>query len=169
MGYCAGATIVGSYASQGLRHPPLAVRALADLSYMGWPAGLLFAVAFAALLVVCTTSFNDSRPNWVVRCTSAPFAAALGSFSYSLYLTHQPLLYLMDEWAVRAQTSPAVLELFRLVIAPVLCVFAARWFYLAFERPFMNTKPRTRVSEGSSPSVAVSEPSLVASVNVEGD
>jgi peptidoglycan/LPS O-acetylase OafA/YrhL len=76
------------------------------------------------------------------------FAASIGVFSYSLYLTHE--LVIMQSWRFMTSLPPILNTL--LVLTPATIVFA--WvFYGLFEKPFM-----TKVKQAAAP-----EPSIVES------
>lgn len=71
-------------------------------------------------------------------------AAAVGVFSYSLYLTHE--LVIMQSWRFTTSLPPILNTLF--VLTPATIVFA--WmFYGAFEKPFMRKVKATRVAPSS--------------------
>jgi len=81
--------------------------------------------------------------NWRVRL-HMPWAvarlAAIGLFSYSLYLIHE--LVLMETWRVRdfplLNSLPLPTVLFSLIIMTPLTVAAAWLFFLLCERPFLS-------------------------------
>ena len=71
-------------------------------------------------------------------------SAAIGVFSYSLYLTHE--LVIMQSWRFTTSLPPILNTLF--VLTPATIVFA--WvFYGMFEKPFMRKTKTTRPAVGS--------------------
>lgn len=91
-------------------------------------------VAIATIIAIAVLT-PRSFPRWL-----AP-AAAVGPFSYSLYLIHVPVgIYLAQRFLPDRFTSTAGLVLTQLVQL-ALCLAAARLFYLLAERPFL---PRPR-------------------------
>jgi peptidoglycan/LPS O-acetylase OafA/YrhL len=71
----------------------------------------------------------------LLRLLESRGAVALGSFSYSLYLTHFPLVALCGRMT-RSYEAPAELRLgVMLLLAVGLCVPVAYAFHRLFERP----------------------------------
>ncbi len=65
-------------------------------------------------------------------------AIALGTFSYSLYLIHGPVLVLVRYFLFSLQLSPAMFAVISYVAGVTISVLVAYLFYLVFERPFMS-------------------------------
>jgi peptidoglycan/LPS O-acetylase OafA/YrhL len=97
-------------------------------------------LAAAVVIVYCTRCVrNESAPTILAVFQSQP-AVALGQFSYSLYLTHWPVLALLQIVALGLGAGPlACLWLLGLVGIP-LSLALAYVFYRAFERPFLRLK-----------------------------
>ncbi len=73
-----------------------------------------------------------------VRVLSWKPLAALGTFAYSLYLVHFPLISCLVQAAHRVHRQPLREALLFLVGTP--CIIACAYlFYRVFERPFMST------------------------------
>ncbi|HKO45766.1 MAG TPA: acyltransferase [Pyrinomonadaceae bacterium] len=108
--------------------------------------------------VVVNRAVNAER-NWIERLRQprlVTLAAALGVFSYSLYLTHE--LVIMQSWRLAIHSLPPILNTL-LVITPATIGFA--WLYYRFcEKPYMR-KPATKPSEQR-----VEEPTPVFNSNV---
>jgi peptidoglycan/LPS O-acetylase OafA/YrhL len=87
------------------------------------------------------------------------FAASLGVFSYSLYLTHE--LVIMQSWRFMSSLPPILNTL--LVLTPATIVFA--WvFYGLFEKPFMTKAKQAAIPE---PSIVESKFATVVAVGEE--
>jgi peptidoglycan/LPS O-acetylase OafA/YrhL len=95
---------------------------------------------FAAFfLFVCASSTKaDKSTYWIVRfLTWQPFVF-VGTFSYSLYLIHPPLIQLLSQFVVMPLQLSKLTSTCLLLIAgtPVL-ISASYLFFLIFERPFL--------------------------------
>ncbi len=67
----------------------------------------------------------------------------LGTFAYSIYLIHVPIQQLFWQYALRPlDLAPLPAFGLLLVFGTPIILGAAYLFFLACERPFMNTKPR---------------------------
>ncbi len=71
---------------------------------------------------------------------------ALGGFSYSLYLTHFPLLSTLDTLFKKRVHSSTQLMIFQLLLVLPICLIAASIFSRLFERPFMRRRDKSVVS-----------------------
>ncbi len=113
-----------------------------------WSSGPLFAVACFVLL-----------NRWIARERAGQFQgwwvqplAAVGLISYSLYLTHEPLLNLGEALLGldRSVTSAGI----RFAVYVPTCLAFAVFFYWAVERHFLH-RPRAKLPLGPSSEVAV--------------
>lgn len=105
------------------------------------PFNDLFIGIWATILLI-VLSVQDGE---ILRryAASAP-VAFLGTFGYSLYLIHLPLLQLFWQYGLtRSRLGPAKEVAIMLLVGTPLATAAAYLFFLAFERPFL-TKHRTR-------------------------
>jgi peptidoglycan/LPS O-acetylase OafA/YrhL len=102
-------------------------------------------LATMCVLVYCAQSLWASKrdtpkpkasPLIVKLLQSRPFVA-LGSFSYSLYLIHAPVLALVALGTARFSVSASVAIALSLFVAVPVSIIAAYLFFLAFERPFL--------------------------------
>ena len=106
-----------------------------------WTNGNLFWVdlawgpAIACLLVAVATS----RPHPVVRVLESRPLRSLGSFSYSLYLTHAPIVIAVSYGLVIGWVAPGTTRFFVLsaILLPLTVGFA-RLFAAVFELPFQR-------------------------------
>ena len=104
----------------------------------------------AGLATAAGCVFMARRPrSRVARAFGSRAGRTLGSFSYSLYLTHLPLLALIAAFsgadAVNG-AAPAGAFYTRFVPALPLVFGFAYGFYLLFERPFLNAAPKARTA-----------------------
>jgi peptidoglycan/LPS O-acetylase OafA/YrhL len=91
--------------------------------------------AIAMLLAAAATE----RPRWLVGFLNTRPMRSLGSFSYSLYLIHAPIVVAISELVVAPRVAhgvPALLVM--LAIAVPVSVVAARLFAAVFEIPFQR-------------------------------
>jgi peptidoglycan/LPS O-acetylase OafA/YrhL len=122
-----------------------------DWAFWDTMVGILTVV----LLLYCAsfsgaTEEGISRPP-VLRMLESRAAVTLGTFSYSTYLIHYPILAWARAFLVDRGLGPTMrLVTLLLVISPGILV-ASYAFHLAFERPFMAIRPRSlRAVEGVS-------------------
>ena len=118
----------------------------------------------AALATGCACIWMARHPHCLAaRLLSSRGAKALGSYSYSLYLTHLPLLALAAYLASTLTLSASAA--FWVVFLPALAIIFgfAYLFSLFFERPFLNSKP----SAGSAPPVRLRLPADADTAGVQ--
>jgi peptidoglycan/LPS O-acetylase OafA/YrhL len=136
---------------------------LATISWQGsvWTLDHLFWVdlalgpAIACLLAAVATG----RPAPLLRLLDARPIRSLGLSSYSLYLTHAPIVVIVYERIVAGRVPQGVPAfVVTLAIALPLTIVFARLFASVFERPFLlhrpapsgATRPRLPQAEGAS-------------------
>lgn len=96
-------------------------------------------LAFACLFISLTKSIiENKKPSLILRILQHPLAIALGTFSYSLYLTHGPVLVFVRYFLFYLPISPDMFAAGCYLIGTVMSLIIAYWFYLFFERPFMS-------------------------------
>ena len=96
-------------------------------------------LAFACLFISLTKSIiEDKKPSLILRILQHPLAIALGTFSYSLYLTHGPVLVFVRYFLFYLPISPDMFAAGCYLLGTVMSLIIAYWFYLFFERPFMS-------------------------------
>ncbi|BAZ20557.1 acyltransferase 3 [Kalymmatonema gypsitolerans NIES-4073] len=104
-----------------------------------WINESFFGLAAACLFIDSTESVtNRKKPRLIVRLFEHPWALALGTFSYSLYLIHGPVLVLVRYFLFSLQLSPGMFAVISYVAGVTISVLVAYLFYLVFERPFMS-------------------------------
>ncbi len=109
------------------------------------PFDVLAGVAAAALLVWCQQRGGKGLMLGFLECRPVVF---LGAISYSLYLMHTPLLFLVHRWSEPWHTSPAAVVTIMYAIGVPVVLAACYVFHLIFERPFMTTGPRAAAAPG---------------------
>ncbi len=107
----------------------------------------LVGLTISCFLVLCTGyCFNDAKLShpFFLRFLMSPYVVRLGTFSYSLYLVHFPLLSLLHLW-IRPLNLPPVEQLgFLLSVGTGVSLILAYIFYILFERPFMRSQPKIK-------------------------
>lgn len=97
-------------------------------------------LAFACLFISLTKSIIEGKePSLVLRILQHPWAIALGTFSYSLYLIHDPVLVFVRYFLFYLPISPDMFAAASYLLGTVMSLIIAYWFYLFFERPFMSS------------------------------
>ncbi len=96
--------------------------------------------AFAALVLTST------RPkSLLTKLFSLPPLVWLGTFSYSLYLIHAPILQILWQYvAMPIGLDNEVTFIGLMTVGFVVTVVASYGFFRVFERPFMSTVARAR-------------------------
>lgn len=106
--------------------------------------GLVPGVFFALLLVAAST---ESSP--IARVLSGKHLPWLGTFAYSIYLTHAPVLAVVCAYVVYPLRLPekwALLVSIAVNVPVVLLV--AYLFFLGCERPFLSKNAKKKVADG---------------------
>ncbi|WP_245765077.1 acyltransferase family protein [Nonomuraea jiangxiensis] len=108
------------------------------------------ALAPAAGLLLAAVA--QGRPRPLVSLLDTRPVRSLGSFSYSLYLVHAPVVVTINHFVVAPHLAPGVLRFVVLtaLAVPVSVVFA-RWFAALFELPFQRHRswPALRAAAGA--------------------
>ena len=111
-----------------------------------WLPDTLLGVAVAAFLIEMAAVGTKARGVWnlAARILESPLAQKIGACSYSLYLLHAPILWvlscLLDSLRLDANAAFVV----RLVLGAPLAVVLSSGFYLLVERRFMNARQAAR-------------------------
>jgi peptidoglycan/LPS O-acetylase OafA/YrhL len=98
---------------------------------------LLMGLAMATLLLSLTGRALGPKPGWLLSLLESRPLVRLGHFSYSLYLTHLPLLALGYFWLRELGMARAPTALLLLVAGGPISVAAAYVFYLVVEKRFI--------------------------------
>jgi peptidoglycan/LPS O-acetylase OafA/YrhL len=113
-----------------------------------WAFDTLVGVAAALLIVRLTlSSLGEADDDTTKRSRSLQLLAsrrmvALGLFSYSLYLIHEPILRVLAVGLHAVVNGPVLVMILELVIGVPLVIAIAYIFSLAFERPFKTSAPK---------------------------
>src|SRR5215469_3762786 len=96
-------------------------------------------LAWAPAIGCFLTAVATSRPRFTVRFLNSRLPRTLGSCSYSLYLTHMPIVIAVSYGLVLGRVAPGTPTFFVLVaiLVPVTVCFA-RLFAAVFELPFQR-------------------------------
>jgi peptidoglycan/LPS O-acetylase OafA/YrhL len=96
-------------------------------------------LAWAPAIGCFLTAVATSRPRFVVRFLDSRMPRSLGSCSYSLYLTHGPIVIAVSYGLVLGRVTPGTPMFFVLVaiLLPITVCFA-RMFAAVFELPFQR-------------------------------
>ncbi len=101
---------------------------------------LMYAHQSSSQMLEHQTARSNFAPGiWILSVLNHPWIIHLGVFSYSLYLTHAPILALCDLPLQAAGVSPMVRLGLDFAIATPLCVGFAYLFYWLIERHFINS------------------------------
>ena len=92
-------------------------------------------IAIGPTIALLLASMATGRPKWLIGFFDSRPLRELGSFSYSLYLIHAPIVVAVHEKIVAPRTGLSGF-LMTLAIAVPLSLVAARLFAAVFELPF---------------------------------
>jgi peptidoglycan/LPS O-acetylase OafA/YrhL len=108
-------------------------------------------IALGPTIGCLLAALATNRPQWMVRILDTRPLRSLGSFSYSLYLTHAPIVAIVTGELVRGRVSPGVPALLvTLAIAVPISVAFARLFAGVFELPFQRHRDWSALREAFS-------------------
>jgi len=125
--------------------------AIALLAWMAmWQAGFDIRMAQAIRIVSAPTACAwilwmldpRSEVSWLRRVLESKPLQTLGSFSYSTYLIHQPILVLVDIFLRHRGVQGTPLLLIQFAVTAPLAIACSYGFYRLVERPFMRLRRR---------------------------
>jgi peptidoglycan/LPS O-acetylase OafA/YrhL len=106
--------------------------------WLAWLDGLC---AAGAVLLLWGVTGRTGR-----ACVSgAGVWRGVGEFSYSLYLTHAPVIFILWSLVSAVMSSPPWIWVSLSVIGPPVCLGFARLFHRYFEAPFVNRRRPARM------------------------
>jgi peptidoglycan/LPS O-acetylase OafA/YrhL len=95
----------------------------------------------ACLLIFCSLHASDyDSKNWnpFLKLVSQPWLVKLGTFSYSLYLVHAPILAAIDLYLESAKVSPVWRLAIVMFISVPFSIAISYLFHLLFEKRFIS-------------------------------
>jgi peptidoglycan/LPS O-acetylase OafA/YrhL len=119
-------------------------------------------VAVVCLLIHCAQQGDrpSQRPSLALRALQTPALVGIGTFSYSLYLVHTPVLAAVALTGRHLELPVTVGYLINIGVGIPLALLAAYLFYLPFERPFLSAgAARPPVSQPHGTQAAPTTPS----------
>jgi peptidoglycan/LPS O-acetylase OafA/YrhL len=104
---------------------------------------------FIGLACMALLIWISVRPQaWAARLFSWRPLVFMGTFAYSIYLMHAPLMQLFWKFAVHPLHQNTFREfLIMLIVGTPVILGACYLFFLAFERPFLNTRRKETTAE----------------------
>ena len=105
---------------------------------------VVIGILFALFLVICSLTDNTGKTIWITHILSWRPLVFVGTFSFSLYLVHAPLLQILSQYFL----APFQLDIFSasmvlVVFGTIAMILISYVFFLAFERPFLNLGKKT--------------------------
>ncbi len=127
----------------GLSAGLLAVLVFVSVKHSSWPEAvamkdIVVGAATMCLLIACTRSLTRGQGSWALRLMESRPAVWLGTFSYSLYLVHAPVLALCQSALRPEHLAPTTGLCVMLAAGVPLAMLASYLFHLAFEKPFLS-------------------------------
>lgn len=114
--------------------------------WMGWHEYLtepLVGVIVIGWLILYTSAAREGQPRrWSQRVLESRTMVGLGTFSYSIYLVHNPIQALINLETLQLNLSPDTRLALMLGVATPLALICAYAFYLLVERQCIRAKDR---------------------------
>lgn len=105
----------------------------------------VFVGLWAATLMIAAA---NTEIGWLNRALSWRPLVAVGTFAYSIYLIHAPLIQVIWQYLLFPLQAHPLLRLMALfVLGTPLIVGVSYGFFLVCERPFLNTRKRETFAE----------------------
>lgn len=105
----------------------------------------VFVAIWATALMIAAA---NSQIGWLNRALSWRPLVAIGTFAYSIYLIHAPLIQVIWQYLLFPLQAHPLLRLMALLLLGVpLIVGVSYLFFLVCERPFLNTHKRETFAE----------------------
>jgi len=93
-----------------------------------------------SLLVLISQPGKNGRTHWLTKILSWPPLVFTGTFAYSIYLLHAPLIQLIWQYLLKPfHLGTVSTTLLGLVIGTPIILIASYMFFIAFERPFLRS------------------------------
>jgi peptidoglycan/LPS O-acetylase OafA/YrhL len=120
--------------------------AIAHLMKEQWVLLDLMVGCTAAILLIALASGKLPSLHRILSCRPLVF---IGTFAYSIYLVHAPLLQLISQYVLHPLQLSSLAGLIFMITAGTFLVVAASYlFYLVAEKPFINKKKLITGSKG---------------------
>lgn len=121
--------------------------------WMGWHEYLsepLVGVIVMGWLIMYASAAREGQPHrWSQRLLESRAMVGLGTFSYSIYLVHNPIQALINLETLRLDLSPDARLALMLGVATPLALICAYVFYLLVERQCIRAKERAAPATGA--------------------
>ncbi|MHC5755643.1 MAG: acyltransferase family protein [Nostoc sp.] len=105
-----------------------------------WIFETFASIAAACLIIYCTKIVIEQKTRpLILSLFEHPWLLALGGFSYSLYLTHGPIVTLVRHWLLSLKISPVMFTVTQYIVSVTFSLLFAYLFHLRFERPFISS------------------------------
>jgi len=102
-----------------------------------WIPEICFSIAAACLMIYSTNYLmTENKLPILLKTLQSPLATTLGSFSYSLYLTHAPIITLLRHLLIMLNLPVNIFGLVLYLTGTIVSIGFAYIFYLLFERKF---------------------------------
>lgn len=109
---------------------------------INWYKDLISGIVFCCLLVYLTNIqtgvSGDATKNIIFRLLSSRILTFLGSFSYSIYLIHAPILFLSSTILTKLPVPALLAWGLILFLGVPVSLIGSYFFYLVFEKPFLK-------------------------------
>ncbi len=119
---------------------------------------ITFGLFSAILLIVCALPSTSKVEHYIQAVTSWKPLAFLGTFAYSTYLIHAPLLQVLTQYVIPqfhlSKFNAALLLLFLSLVVILPCSYI---FYLLFEVPFAKLLKKTKRKQQPAYSIGTSQ------------
>ncbi|OKH55271.1 acyltransferase [Calothrix sp. HK-06] len=118
-----------------------AIAIVTEWNKLGIPAWIyesIAGIAAACLIIDCTKIIlRDKKRHIILQILESTWVIKLGAFSYSLYLTHAPVITILRQLLTNVNMSPTAFAITLYTVGITVSLAFAHVFYLTIERPFM--------------------------------
>lgn len=106
---------------------------------------VFFGMVFSFLLFFLSTVEQNNRKIWILKLLQSKLLVFIGTFSYSVYLIHEPLLQIATQYILLPMHISAFTSSMLLIFAFMpLIILVSYLFFIVFEKPFLTLgKPKT--------------------------
>jgi peptidoglycan/LPS O-acetylase OafA/YrhL len=112
-----------------------------------WQATVQSTMTFGPFAFFAT--IGAVRNTWINRFLSWRPLVWVGGFSYSLYLLHGPFVNALGSYFLPRVGSRVAIFALLTVVTPAIIIAASYLFFLAFERPFLSRRSRSKTTEAA--------------------